>query len=212
MKQVAPLAWVTNFATLSTSMSSTHIITSNIISICIKNRQSHTNKIFKLYSSPYQSTCQSPCRSPHLPPCQPPWPAPQSPPLTSSWVSSIARVSSVKSSVGIFTHRFLEWLTHSLTLSLLERLVTLKINSQSLEDPMTGTLRIKQLRHNTLCFRTFQAWYTMWMSPAASDMSGSFKIVPLIYFQSRSQRNIEQQCTRGRIGDHPRIVGHDIPI
>ena len=101
MKQVAPLAWVTNFATLSTSMSSTHIITSNIISICIKNRQSHTNKFFKLYSSPYQSTCQSPCRSPHRPPCQPPWPAPQSPPLT----SSIVRVSSEKSSVGIFTHQ-----------------------------------------------------------------------------------------------------------
>ena len=40
------------------------------------------------------------------------------------------------------------------------------------------------------------------MSPAALDMSGSFKIVPSIYFQSRSQRNIEQQCTRG-IGDHP---------
>ena len=39
------------------------------------------------------------CQSPHRPPCQPPWPAPQSPPLTSSpKVSSIARVSSVKSS------------------------------------------------------------------------------------------------------------------
>ena len=39
--QVAPLVLV--------PLSSTHIITSNIISICIKNRQSHTNKFFSSY-------------------------------------------------------------------------------------------------------------------------------------------------------------------
>ena len=35
-----------------------------------------------------------------------------------------------------------------------------RINSQSLEDSKSGTIRIKQLRPNTLHFRTFQALYT----------------------------------------------------
>ena len=70
------------------------------------------------------SVTNLPCRSPHRPSCQPPWPSPQSPTLTSSpRVSSIARVSSVKSSIGIFTHQGhisqvvqqCLWLTYSLT-------------------------------------------------------------------------------------------------
>ena len=107
---------VTLSTTLSTSLSSTPITTSNIISISIINRQSHISKVFSRYLHSVSDTHQGhisqvgvksvKCRSPHRASCQPQWPASQSPPLTSSpWVSSIARVTSVKSLVVIFNHQ-----------------------------------------------------------------------------------------------------------
>ena len=102
-----------------------------------------------IFPSPYQSTCQSPYRSPHWSPCQHPWSAPQS--LNNITSKRIINYQSLIRKVfsrylhSLGSHQstwFLELWTDSLTLSLLERLVTLKMDLTSVDNAVDKPIRM----------------------------------------------------------------------